>query len=144
MNIQLSVSVTPRDVITAASCVDSYLASQITVAAGVNSDYAEYNVISIQLHENYDPTTGRFDMAILRTATAIQLNANVGVACMPLRITDYAPSVVTLPLSQVLDNTYLNAVTALDRTVAPCNGASNVCTTSATDAACGVNMGNIL
>lgn len=131
-------TVTPRDILTAASCVQNLTAIQITAAVGLNSDYAEYSINNIIIHTNYNPATGLYDLAILRTSVDIALNANVGVACMPITMIGSIPD--NLAVSQVADTTYLNTATTLYRTTAPCNGESFFCTKSTVTPACGVRI----
>lgn len=79
-----------RHVLTAAHCLSPAMAGQIRVVAGLH-DRANLNTGRIQsmsvskvfMHEQYNTVTQAHDIAVLRLAQPVQLNAYVNIICLP-------------------------------------------------------------
>ena len=73
-------------ILTAAHCVTSYTASQVTVYAGSNSMWSgqSRSVSSISIHSSYSSSTNRNDIALLQLSSALNMSdPNVKIACIP-------------------------------------------------------------
>ena len=73
-------------IITAAHCVDSYIASQITVYAGSNTMWSgqSRSVATIYKHSSYSSSTKQNDIALLYLSSALNMaDTNVKIACIP-------------------------------------------------------------
>lgn len=75
-----------RWILTAAHCVYSYFATQITVYAGSNTMWSgqSRSVSNVYIHENYLSSTKQNDIALLYLSSALNMsNPNVAIACIP-------------------------------------------------------------
>lgn len=73
-------------ILTAAHCVTSYSASQVTVYAGSNTMWSgqSRSVSSITRHPSYSSSTNRNDIALLQLSSALNMaDPNVKIACIP-------------------------------------------------------------
>lgn len=73
-------------IITAAHCVNSASASQITVYAGSNTRWSgqSRSVSALTVHPNYISSTYANDIALLKLSTALDMtDSNVKMICMP-------------------------------------------------------------
>ena len=73
-------------ILTAAHCVTSYTASQITVYAGSNSMWSgqSRSVSAIYSHSSYNSATKQNDIALLQLSSALNTSdPNVKMACIP-------------------------------------------------------------
>ena len=73
-------------ILTAAHCVSSYTASQITVYAGSNSMWSGQarSVSAIYSHSSYNSATKQNDIALLQLSSALNTSdPNVKIACIP-------------------------------------------------------------
>lgn len=79
-----------RHVLTAAHCLTSASSSQLRVIAGLHERSNKNNarvqnvaVARIFMHEQYSSVTQAHDIAVLRLAQPVQLNAYVSLICLP-------------------------------------------------------------
>ena len=79
-----------RHVLTAAHCLTSASSSQLRVIAGLHERSNKNNgrtqnigVTRIFMHEQYSSVTQAHDIAVLRLAQPVQLNAYVSLVCLP-------------------------------------------------------------
>ena len=75
-------------ILTAAHCVSSYTASQVTVYAGSNTYWSgsgqSRSVANITAHPSYSSTTKQNDLALLQLSSALNMaDPNVQIACIP-------------------------------------------------------------
>ena len=73
-------------ILTAAHCLTSVTASQVTVYAGSNTKWSGQirTVSAIYIHSSYNSGTKRNDIALLRLSSALNMSdPNVKIACIP-------------------------------------------------------------
>lgn len=76
---------------TAAHCVNGQKAANLTLVVGRydvftglgNESTVEHSINTLTPHENYDPDTGKNDIALIRLNEDIEYNYFVGPVCLP-------------------------------------------------------------
>lgn len=139
----LPPAVTQRNAVTLASCVSAFVStpSAIQLAVGSRTSSAvAYTVQTVTPHESFNPADQLTNnIALLRTTLPIEMNANVGVACLFFSV-PIGPIPIQTIVFQVKTATFGNEQGNTDIATAGCASGANLCTqTVAPSTGCSVS-----